>query len=1051
METRDSLSPSKLSRPRKSLFSRKTTKRNSTQDSTGPPPSLRSVDKSEDAEQPTDSLSRTQSRESVTSGVPRSIIPEVLKDLPAWYNKEGEWATASVHQFRARYPIHNPVGPRYYRNVHLMLNNASQRPSSVFSPAFPPMTADLVDEPAWAPGPSRTPSGSPLPTPESSQVRIPDALGKGRSRKASNAPHDNIDLLDVSDPYGTNWHHQSPYDGLGLNNERSPVSPEGADSRPVPRSRMSSLNGGSRHKTTTPSPLSQSTSAVHLQTFPSQDDSPTKQTKHRKPVPGFTAAGDGEPPAETASAPVTPVDAVTAAAPSVSTSTSKPPPVRRQMAPGLFKSASTTSIPISASIASVAPSEKKQKRGSVLVRIARRFSIMRRQTRGHSREPSVEAEDWHDVGHEKGGGRPPSTAPARAPSPEKAPAAPQQTADVDKGIPPPPPSEDEATPAESVHDSAPEAPAQPEPPSRRDSDVSLEAPFSIGRLTIANPDVPSSTDNSPIPPSMALPFEGAILGTTSSRGRDEKALPIPRFSLDERPAPLVESPTQVTPPAAPTFAHTSPPPASVASPPLEVEHTPAPRPPHAPSAPVTATPPSMPVPQVTPAPFIRPAHLNNVHPSSSVDDSPLSKASLLVNPPTPYLAPVQIAVQIPSPVITHIPSASTAHPAQSSTAPTPQQLTSPASQFPRQSSSREGSPTKEARESSPTKGRETSSRHVKSSSSVKRETETFRLVRSPSAGYVTPTGETIVAQGEFWEVVGADQTKRSKTTKEKEEAKEARRSRRESRREEKEKEKAEAAKAAEQAAFQAAAEAATRSEHRKSRSHPKDGSSSRKRSSRDSKDPHRRSTDDAASRPTSNGVAVAAPSHERRPSLTARPTSELTSAADMNAVRAREVWEMDRLFKGRSMAYGLDGPQVVYAQSIGDGSSTGDPRRSTSTVAYGSQHTSYKLQSGFHAPNGTHPYTQIPFPQPALYAGQAPAPSYVYPSGYRSYPDISTLPTISSPESSPPRRALTNPLPEPPRMSAYKPPPLPASLSDVDSQSGAEYWAKFAGVVTPTH
>jgi hypothetical protein len=50
-----------------------------------------------------------------------------------------------------------------------------------------------------------------------------------------------------------------------------------------------------------------------------------------------------------------------------------------------------------------------------------------------------------------------------------------------------------------------------------------------------------------------------------------------------------------------------------------------------------------------------------------------------------------------------------------------------------------------------------------------RETETFHLVRSPSAGAVQPTGQSIVVAGEQWEVVGGG-TQRSRTKKEKEEA-----------------------------------------------------------------------------------------------------------------------------------------------------------------------------------------------------------------------------------------------------------------------------------------
>jgi len=38
------------------------------------------------------------------------------------------------------------------------------------------------------------PSGTPLPTPSSSQIHIPDPSGKGRTRKLSNITPDNVDL-----------------------------------------------------------------------------------------------------------------------------------------------------------------------------------------------------------------------------------------------------------------------------------------------------------------------------------------------------------------------------------------------------------------------------------------------------------------------------------------------------------------------------------------------------------------------------------------------------------------------------------------------------------------------------------------------------------------------------------------------------------------------------------------------------------------------------------------------------------------------------------------
>jgi len=180
----------------------------------------------------------------------------------------------------------------------------------------------------------------------------------------------------------------------------------------------------------------------------------------------------------------------------------------------------------------------------------------------------------------------------------------------------------------------------------------------------------------------------------------------------------------------------------------------------------------------------------------------------------------------------------------------------------------------------------------------------------------------------------------------------------------------------------------------------------------------------------------------------------------MNAVRAREAWEMDRLWKGRTIA--LENPQVVYAQSIGSGSvstsSVNGDIHMSSTV-HGSSRTLYKGPSPFSGQASS----PIP-PLPIIYSqnvspGQSessPVSSYLYPSstGYRSYPDMSTLRSISSPESSPPPQQhhhhTPNPLPEPPRQSTYQPPPLPASLAAQDPTL-AEYWSQYAGVAAYSH
>jgi len=252
----------------------------------------------------------------------------------------------------------------------------------------------------------------------------------------------------------------------------------------------------------------------------------------------------------------------------------------------------------------------------------------------------------------------------------------------------------------------------------------------------------------------------------------------------------------------------------------------------------------------------------------------------------------------------------------------------------------------------------------------------------------------------------------------------------------------------------------SKSDSRKVRS--KESSSSRKHSSQtESRDHLHRSPTSPVSR--ASGMLSPTTAPERRPSQSQgrRPTSELTPAADMNALRAREVWEMDRLWKGRSVAYGLEGPQVVYAQSIGEVGST----TSVNGVGHGSGHTSYKLQQGFPFPTTSTVYSSpglAPSAQlhPVQHQHQHPQQSlgqtmqgalYDFPSGVRSYPDLATIPSIGSPDSTP-SMPSRNPLPSPPRQSSYRPGPVPSSFSERDDRATAEYWSKYAGVgvVSPT-
>jgi hypothetical protein len=230
---------------KRSLWSRKSTKKQMG----APVPTLGKLkspmrpdqlDKEKKVEEEKDSFD--EKTEEVTSLLSRSIIPDPLGEVPAWFTKENDLAVGQTTSYRIKYPIHSPVGPRYYKNQHLIPSSqlrAANRPPSVFSPSFPPMAASLHEQSEDAisrPGLSRTPSGSPLATPNSSQA---DVAAKPRSRKTSQTTPDTVDLLDVTDPWGTHYHHQSPYDpGLTSSSGHiSPASPVEVDASDVSNTR----------------------------------------------------------------------------------------------------------------------------------------------------------------------------------------------------------------------------------------------------------------------------------------------------------------------------------------------------------------------------------------------------------------------------------------------------------------------------------------------------------------------------------------------------------------------------------------------------------------------------------------------------------------------------------------------------------------------------------------------------------------------------------------------------------------------------------------------
>ncbi|KAF4623135.1 hypothetical protein D9613_002162 [Agrocybe pediades] len=409
----------------------------------------------------------------------RSVIG-TRRDSPGGEENDA-WTGVPLPALKVKYPLHNPLGPRWYKNHHLIppsQKKPSMRPPTFFSTSFPPMhtssSPEHVEDVAES---SNAASRSPIPTPASSQTRVGET-GKPRSRKTSQTAPDTVDLLDVTDPWGTNWHHQSPYD-IG---QTTTV----ADPHEIPgRKRRASMTAAQNGKPLIPSPLSQSTSAVHLQSVAPEIHVPRKLSKRRTP----TAANVFNPPASEeghrkyASAPATPIEQPPVA-PAACIIPSGPVslPKRMSVAPALPYS-------------SMQPTPKKEKRGSMLNRLAKKFSLIRRLTDDHD---SGSSDWWNIEKHEAKGyvyGSP------YEPPPNKGRTSPDKPrAGSAKRVPPPsvePPAE------------PPLEPPVPEPSTKdaeRASLSSLDTPYSIGKLTITNPDIPESNDNSlgdqlpPLPP-----------------------------------------------------------------------------------------------------------------------------------------------------------------------------------------------------------------------------------------------------------------------------------------------------------------------------------------------------------------------------------------------------------------------------------------------------------------------------------------------------------------------------------------------------------------------
>ncbi|CAL1695181.1 unnamed protein product [Somion occarium] len=948
-------------------------------------------------------------------------------------------------------------------------------------------SADRIQD-SKLPGPSRTPSGSPLPTPTSSQTRIHDI--RVRTRKVSQTAHDDVDMLDVTDPWGANWHHQSPYD-LGTGHPQA--SPE-SETPPVPRPRRMSLTtAGSRHKTVTPSPLSQSTSAVHLSIDPATIHLPRRLSKHRKPFRGlFTGSMDsGHPPRHT-SEPPTPLD------------TSDRRTLKRGSTVG-----PSASIPSSLI-------DKKDKRSSMLGRLVKRFSVMRRSDTTRSPTKTPDDSHPHRAVHDRTSMdvQPLATS---APASHKPHSQRAEPSDASKRRVPPPSLQESST-----------QPSVNRPTPKDDEIASFitdaEAP-SVRRLTIANPDEPSSSDaNTPVENTVPLPQ------VPESQSFPETPVPSPKEELTRDEIPLSSSPAPLHSPVEDSHIYqsrlstimsasvghpgTSVSPALPDLPPPTPGISPGTMPSEnsLPPTPVTTGPPSpaasahsSALPPLPP-PSIRsqtrdglsnamsPSTLSAFHASlPEIDDSPLSRASMVVNPPTPLTSTVMIPKS-------------------------PAFLPMPAIQQETPQSSEE---TKTSRDHSPTK-KDGSQREKSSSSSSKvRRTETFKLVRSLS-GNVQTVGEGFVAEGEHWEVVESPIDESRKSKRDRRRSKEAdggsmRKKSNDSKRHDRHgggEDDSDPQKGREHdrhrrsingrhhadgsGSSQAPQASSTNgvvhrsegSERRRSsnklvKSHSAGAAERSERRRSNGKDVQRAGSGTVRSTQTPVIYTLSAPAtqpslsasssrRERKVSLTAstRPSSDFQSVADLNTLKAKEAWDMERLWKGRSMMYGPDGTTLVSNRpTIGSDSRpstimTADIQRATSITsmgdmartspvptAHGSSHTYFMVQTPYQGqPNGS---SYSPgATSPVIYASPGPvqpsSPQRDYSKHYRTFAEPVPFPSTSLTSDSASQR-ISNPLPEPPRLSSYRPSPLPPSIAGSgDGPSSPEYWSKIAGV-TSTH
>ena len=810
-----------------------------------------------------------------------------------------------------------------------------------------------------------------------------------------------------------------------------------------PRTRRASFSTGlGRHKTVNPSPLSQSTSAVHLQSQhastldPNTIGVPRRLSKRRKPFQGLFGDGTQSQP-QSATTPG-----------SDNQGTLKKQSSKRSSTSGSRPSFATYR-PLVRSQTTQGPTEKKEKRGSILGRIVRKLSVIRKSDSIISpNRTSFQAER-----------RPQSQVadPVDKNSTRTSASLPEKNRQSKATLTPPAATEpetpaDSSVPRTSVHVAE----------ARSSISVDIEAPMTLGKLTIANPDAPSAATTpakteEPLPANDADTLSQHTLRQTSRILQSPQPPPEPpreptptppqreretRNSVPSQiqaqldPVPEPEEEGDLPPPVpskSPFFTRlhlASIPAESVLSLPGVIPTIPTEGTPSITDSPVeerfdrhplpiSPNPPPIYLRYRSPSPHSpSPAPARVPHPVYSQelpDDSLLSRASLYVNPGTPY---VTSSNAIGHPRTTEVVRA---QPAESSS----------------------------QRQKSPTTGKS-------------RETETFRLVRS-SSGPDSGGQQTFLADGAHWEVETADQKKKdvngtSRSSRHRVPTREASgEERRNSKRENTDDRHHKKESTRESTDERSQRKEASEDRHHRRESRRPDGGrerdrdreredrkSRREKSSRDShlrqESKEKQGTSQVA--PTSNSSGATTRTsvaeahrrsdyttrrstvssqqsfprdydHERKASASSRPTSEVPPTQMLNDLRAREAWEMDRIWKGRSMSINQEGSNVIASPM----STGGDLERHEDPYhppTHGSSRTYFVVQAPVQGQN-----------QPGQQNG------------------------IAFPSTSPPRTngsSHRTPPPEPLRPTQYQFPPLPQSLKALDDQASREYWAKLAGV-----